>query len=127
MHAFRYRCLSVPPADIEKVCKDMFRVLRPGGWALHSIDAPANALEKLARAGSSRCARRASGEQENIETRFGGALAPQENDPPFFEPLSIRMRFSQGYRRGIWGDETLPESRADSATILVAAQKPAND
>lgn len=118
----------VPPADVAKVCHDMFRVLRPGGWALHSIDAKASSLSKVGARWLKHL--REAGfrlEDSDVESTLGGALAAPENDPPFHEPLSIRTRFAQGYRRSIWGDRTLTPSQSHSTTILVAAQKPAHD
>jgi SAM-dependent methyltransferase len=116
----------IPASDIPAACSDMFRVLRPGGWAIHSLDASSAALAQVGKrwltAFQDAGFRMDAG---TVDTLFGGE-APESNDDPLFgEPLSIRCRFAQGYRDTIWGSpDQQPLSPASTGTILIAAQKP---
>lgn len=115
----------VPLTDIEKVCVDMFRVLRPGGWALHSIDARLTKLPNVATRWLKPM--RLAGfhiDNAGVDAAFGGDNQTPSDDPILQEPLSIRARFSQGYRRSIWGTPPPAAQRDSNATLLIAAQKP---
>lgn len=116
----------VPLDDISTVCDDMLRILRPGGWAVHSIDLAfdilkeggARWLDALTNAGFRI-------ERETIDAVLGGEAAPPKaGDQLMGEPLSIRTRFSEGYKKSIWGYPRFPAKRAAMGTVLVAAQKP---
>ncbi len=122
-------CISVsvlehlPPADVAGACRDMFRVLRPGGWAVHSIDLTAPELRDTASLWKAEL--HAAGfligaDRVDFDLRSGD----WESDPPHAEPLAITMRFHAGYRESIW-DPDLPQSPSPSAhALLVAARKP---
>ncbi|MEZ5996625.1 MAG: class I SAM-dependent methyltransferase [Hyphomonadaceae bacterium] len=119
----------VPTADIAAVCRDMFRLLKPGAWAIHSIDYPLTAIAKRGRAWVD--ALHQAGfrlDDDTIEEALGGAAPPLETgDQILTEPFSIRSRFSEGYRKSIWGRSDFGRNRATQGTFLVAAQKPRSE
>jgi SAM-dependent methyltransferase len=116
----------IPASDVSAACSDMFRVLRPGGWALHSLDVSISALPQIGKRWLT--AFQDAGfriDASTVDTCFGGEAPESNDDPVFGEPLSIRSRFAQGYRGTIWGTSDLPPlSPAPTGTILIAAQKP---
>ena len=121
-------CISVsvlehlPTADVPGVCRDMFRVLRPGGWAVHSIDGTASQLRDTAsmwKAELDAAGFLIGADRVDFDLRSGN----WESDPPHLEPLSITMRFWT-YRESIW-EPDLPQAPSPSAhALLVAARKP---
>ena len=116
----------VPAGDIRRVCEDMFRVLKPGGWALHSIDLPADNLGVLS-APWLKCLLDAgfSIDVARTDASLGGLQELADGDSHFLEPLSIRSRFYHGYKKTIWGNPlTASMSNIHVATILVSARKP---
>jgi len=114
----------VPEAQIAEVCRDMFRVLTPGGWALHSIDLPISHVERRGRKWLNEM--RKAGFIIELDKQQDTLLDKRDNanDGFFYEPLSISMRFYGGYKKSIWSKnlEAVPASRF--VTILVAAYKP---
>lgn len=107
----------VAAAEIDAVCEDMHRLLRPGGWALHSIDAPQSQVAQRGMAWLQ--ALRRAGFAVDPATV---ALDPASTAQPFVEPLSIVMSFYGGYRESVWGDRSLKASE-QQMTVLVAARK----
>ena len=128
----RGHCVSVsvlehvPAGDIRRVCEDMFRVLKPGGWTLHSIDLPADNLAVLS-APWLKCLLDAGFtiDVARTDASLGGLQELANGDSHFLEPLSIRSRFYHGYKKTIWGNPlTASMSNIHVATILVSARKP---
>jgi SAM-dependent methyltransferase len=99
-------CVSVsvlehlPTEAIAGACSDMFRILRPGGWAIHSLDLAASALSGVGGKWFDELA--ASGFLLPVETDFDLDVGNWRSDPPIAEPLSVVTRFSMGYRKSIW-------------------------
>lgn len=115
----------VPPDEIAAVCEDMIRVLRPGGWALHSIDLRLPDLDNLGALWLDGL--RAAGfkiDGKGLDKRFGGDVEPPAQSAMFLEPLSLRARFYGKYRRTIWGEKPTATVKSNVTTILVAARKP---
>lgn len=113
----------VPYDRVPATCSDMWRILKPGGWAVHSIDLQAPAIGKAG----------LRWRDELLNASFLIDCKPSDidlsdgdwlQDPPHAEPLSIVMRFYSGYKDSIW-KATLPSHPTPNThTILVAAQKP---
>ncbi|MCE9649649.1 MAG: methyltransferase domain-containing protein [Parvibaculum sp.] len=114
----------VPRKDIQDLCKDMFRVLRPGGWALHSIDLPMTSIDEQGRIWLNEM--RSAGFDIAIPEAEEKLLARSSDakDAFFSEPLSITMRFYGGYKKSIWNKNLAVSPLSRSSTILVAAYKP---
>ncbi len=122
-------CLSssvlehVPTSDIQAVIRDMHRTLKPGGWAVHSIDLTAPALK-------------AKAEQWLQALRQEGFLVSDEmidldldrvgrdGDEPFIEPLSIINRFYGGFQDKPWATKNWHKGSKRIHTVLFAARKP---
>ncbi len=114
----------VADGEIERVAIDMFRILRCGGWALHSIDLPTADLQS--KGVRWLAALRSAGfvlDDCGVDQRFGGGLQEDKSDPVFLEPLSIRALFFGGYKKSIWGLKSKVTGTVEMATILVAAKK----
>lgn len=114
----------VPGEDIQNLCKDMFRVLRPGGWALHSIDLPMDSIDEQGRVWLDEM--RSVGfniEMPESEEKLLARSSDAKN-AFFSEPLSITMRFYGGYKKSIWNKNLAVKPFSRSSTILVAAYKP---
>jgi FkbM family methyltransferase len=108
----------VPDDDIDEVCSDMFALLRPGGWALHSIDLPPSQMDRRGQRWLQ--ALQAAGfvvRSSEVNTEPGRTAAP------FCEPLSIVTTFYAGYQPHIWGNAQL-KGQACPFTLLVAMRKP---
>lgn len=115
----------LPEDQILNVCQDMFRVLQPGGWALHSIDFPAHRIEECGRKWLE--ALQVTGFAVEKDQPGGQFLVRDEKlrDAYFTEPLSIVMRFYGGYKKGIWGAKSADLKHPSRwLTILIAAYKP---
>jgi SAM-dependent methyltransferase len=118
----------VPGPDVKKVCEDMLRVLKPGGWAVHSIDTNVERIEKISKLwlGSLQTAGFEI-DPTGVDERIGGQLPHPTEDTMFLEPLSIRARYTKGFRKTVWGDpEGVDRSLKHMTTMLVAARKPQN-
>jgi len=103
--------------DIDALCKEMHEVLRPGGWALHSIDLPIGAVETKG-ASWLQAIRKAGFQVADASI----SLEPNVIEKIFYEPLSIVMTFYGGYKSTIWsGDPGM--APVHYVTILVAARK----
>jgi len=108
----------VHPADRPDVYKDMYRVLRPGGYIVHSIDREGKQEE----------------EAEYNAIRSAGFLLPPkadlairirngEGESTLFEPVCIVFRTYFGKRRkDMW--TKLRSIQEYTPTILVVARKP---
>lgn len=108
----------VPDTAMAAVCRDMFALLRPGGWALHSIDLPPAQMDGRGQRWLQ--ALQAAGfvvEADAINTD------PARTAAPFTEPLSIVTTFYGGYRPSIWGDTGI-KGTSSPLTLLVAMRKP---
>ena len=111
----------VPAKDVDDLCREMYKLLRPGGWALHSIDLPQESIE-------------AKGHVWLDALRDAGFLVAESSiilcakdaTKPFYEPLSIVMSFYGGYRKSVWNGEP-SKPRTQVLTILVAVRKPLDD
>jgi 2-polyprenyl-3-methyl-5-hydroxy-6-metoxy-1,4-benzoquinol methylase len=115
----------VATADIEAVAADMFRVLRPGGWALHSIDFRSTTQKSRGKAWLSAMLNAGFRiDPSGVDGGLGGEAATVPAEHLLSEPLSIRSRFSDGYKASVWGDLDIPAQRISTGTFLVAAQKP---
>lgn len=113
----------VPPDEIISVCADMFRVLRPGGWALHSIDLPASTLPQA----FSQWLNALQMAGFIIDPKKISAPAPTkagDKDVVLYEPFSIRARFYGKYRDSVWKKNSAGAKNGQFATILTAACKP---
>ena len=107
----------VPAADIEALCNEMYELLRPGGWALHSIDVSEHQIQEkhflwfqaLSNAGFLL----KDVQYPTSESGFSMALT---------EPNSIVMTFWDGLRPSIWDGRRL-KSRGHELTLLVAVRK----
>ena len=113
----------VPPDEVISVCADMFRVLRPGGWALHSIDLPTSTLPQ------------AFSEWLEALLKAGFIIDPKKISAParakagdkdvvLYEPFSIRARFYGKYKESVWKKNSAGAKNGQFATILTAAYKP---
>lgn len=116
----------VPSKDVADVCREMYRVLRPGGWSLHSIDLLETQLGEIGTRWLEEL--RSAGfeiEASGVDERFGGEVAADARGTYFHEPLSIRARFYAGYKADIWqpGGASY-RAAAQMVSILVAARKP---
>lgn len=106
----------VADADINSVSSEMYALLRPGGWALHSIDVPVQQIAVYARRWFS------------AMEAVGFLVKPEEvsldvNATPFTEPLSIQTTFYGAYRPSIWDGNEIRLGTA-MTTLLVAMRKP---
>lgn len=112
----------VPLDEIETVCTDMFRILKPGGWAFHSIDLKQRRMQSV-------------GERFFEAFRSAGfqvgecdlSMQPgSEADPniAFGENPGIQLRFYAGYKETVWGQKQPGHNQEATHTILVAIQKP---
>lgn len=113
----------IPPDEIDPVCADMFRVLKPGGWALHSIDLPTSTLPQdfeLWLAALQKAGFRI--DPKNILLPARAKVG--EKDGVLYEPFSIRARFYGKYRDTVWKKNSPGAKNGQFATILMAANKP---
>jgi len=109
--------------DIETICRDMFRILSPGGWALHSIDFNTAVLPTMFDLW--RDAMLAAGFAINparVETPAIEGLGAKNT--VLYEPMSMRARFYGRYKDTIWKKDASASTSGQCATILIAAQKP---
>jgi len=115
----------IPDEAIDGACGDMYRLLKPGGWALHSLDLRdlelkekgQRWLEALRRSGFL-----VSDEEISIDLdklRETGLV-------PLSESLAIEMRFYHGYKQNIWGDPATNRDVRPNLTILISMRKPDN-
>lgn len=121
-------CISVsvlehiPEADITSACADMFRILRPGGWALHSIDLPTSVLPQAFEQWLA-ALKEAGFLIDPRKTVAPAQTKAGQKDLVMYEPLSIRARFFGKYKDTIWKKTSTAASNGQFATILTAAQK----
>ena len=109
--------------DIAGACRDMFRILRPGGWSVHTIDLPAPEL--AATAGRWLDALREAGFLiGDGAVGLGLGTPEQATDPPHSEPLAITMRFYGSYSKTIWRRDLPAAPFPLMHSILIAARKP---
>lgn len=117
----------VPSADVPSVCADMYRVLKPGGWAIHSIDMSTHALREAFDLWLSEFAK-AGFLVDPARVAAPTPPAPGVPDRTMYEPLSIRARFHGRYQETIWKKGPAAKgasvNNGQSATILAAALKP---
>ncbi len=113
----------IPPDAISGACQDMFRLLQPGGWAIHSLDLRDNELQekgqiwlKALQASGFMIASQAVSIELDKLTKNGFV--------PLSESLAIEMRFYHGYKKNIWGDKTTQRDVRPNLTILIAMRKP---
>ena len=109
--------------DIQSVCDDMFRILKPGGWALHSIDLPMLKVEETMERwldGFTNCGFAIP----DVDVQDTSTANSDENATVFTEARSIKMRFYHGYMPSIWGVEVPSSALQNYATVLVALRKP---
>jgi len=120
-------CISVsvlehiPHQQIENAARDMYRLLEPGGWAVHSLDVLAGQVT-------------ATPVQWFNALKNAGFLLPDKpdvaipelgsKDPPLLEPLSIVARFATGYKADVWKQNSMTGPNPMSMTVLIAARKP---
>lgn len=106
----------VPVASIDDVCSDAYRMLRPGGWTLHSIDVRAETAAGWAEKWTSSLVRAGFlvGESTVAKDIVDGLTSP---NAVLTEPLDIQMRFYGGYRKTIYAPHQ--ENRASPATITI--------
>ena len=122
-------CISVSvlehlaEADISKACGDMFRILRPGGWSVHTIDLPAPELEATG-AGWLAALRDAGFLIDPAPAELGLGSPDLLDDPPHSEPLAITMRFYGSYSETIWRRDLPAAPFPLMHSILIAARKP---
>lgn len=112
----------VADEKIDDVCKDMWRVIKPNGWAIHSIDLFENQLVSATSRWSSAMAE-AGFRVTAVPADFDPSVGDWISDPPHWEPLSIVMRFYSGYKKSIWSKSLSPAPLPNSCTILLAIKK----
>ena len=110
----------VPFQDIQNVCKDMFRLVRPGGYIAHSMDVNPNSTKKLTAQyfESLEEAGFIFNSEPEIEWRFDDC----RESHILLEPLSIVYTFYGGHHDDIW--ETPKNVPFFWGTILIFGQKP---
>jgi SAM-dependent methyltransferase len=113
----------VPKADIPAACRDMYTLLRPGGWCIHSIDLMVAQLGQLGNAWLSELQK--AGfllDESSIDLRLD--LPRSAGAEIFTEANSISMRFYGGYVKNIWNSGTPVKAVPRYHTVLVAVRKP---
>lgn len=112
----------VPAGDVDAVCRDMYRVLVPGGWALHSIDTVALACKETG--ARWRKAFADAGFLVGATDDTDLAVGDWMSDPPHAESLPILMRFYGGYKATIWNSTAAKSVVQNAYTLLLAVRKP---
>lgn len=108
----------VPWPDVAPLCKEMFSLLRPGGWALHSIDVSFVYAESLSKNWLTALI------QSGFEiTNERAVFSPHDLSGVYSEPNSIVMTFWGGLRSTVWDGKAIPV-RPNELCILVALRKP---
>jgi SAM-dependent methyltransferase len=113
----------IPDDAIDDACDDMYRLLKPGGWALHSLDLRDLELKEKGRRWLE--ALRRSGflvSDDEISIDLDKLL--EKEFVPLSESLAIEMRFYHGYKKDIWGDPSTDRDVRPNLTILVSMRKP---
>jgi SAM-dependent methyltransferase len=109
----------VPLEDIDKVCDDMARIVRPGGFIAHSIDVTPGSTSKYGEK-YYQCLKSSGfnlGPNHDIQWKVDTASKGQI----LLEPLSLVYTFHHGYKEDLW--EFPRDVNFYSGTILVFAQK----
>jgi SAM-dependent methyltransferase len=105
--------------DIGKVCDDMARIVRPGGFIAHSIDVSPGSTtmygEKYYQSLKS------SGFNLDMDPDIQWTVGLAAKDQILLEPLSLVYTFHHGYQEDLWGVPRVVNFY--SGTILVFAQK----
>lgn len=110
----------IPNESIEAAAADIFRILKPGGWAAHSLDAtsddvPRAWLDAVRKAGFA------------IDDAVV-SLGFDEKRPPgkevFLEPMSLVHKFYNGYHENMWERGPKPITYRHG-TVIFTVQKPA--
>lgn len=104
------------------ICKDMFRVMRPGGLSVHSIDTLACHSEHFAHTWYDSFVDAGF----EIEGGFGEnrwIISPNRGESTLSEPLERVFLNYEGQRDDPWTNPTMPTG--PFGTVLVIAKKPA--
>lgn len=113
----------IPDAEVPGAAAEMARVTRPGGWAVHSLDAPLAELPALAarwHAALTAAGFAIDGDPRVAPPRLDAAGPAQ----PLLEPISIVYQYYGGYRDDLWAKpRRTPHFHFGS--LLIAARKPA--
>lgn len=112
----------VPDSEIPKVCADMARITKPGGWAVHSLDVP---LADVTRAAGLWIKELRSNGYAlvNVDLPSDKTELFDPNDAPLLEPLSIKARFYDAQPHKPWQEKPEELNSSAMATVLICAQK----
>lgn len=108
----------VPFSEIDKVCDDMARIVRPGGFTAHSIDVTPRSTEKGIKYFH---ALKSAGFILNSNPDIKWEIMLTRKNQILLEPLSLVYTFHHGYRENLW--EAPFDVDFYCGTILVFAQK----
>lgn len=112
----------VPHSKISNVAADMWRVTRPGGWTVHSIDCGRG---RMALARNWLDALLAAGfvvDAERIDIDVQTQRKPGKE--PFTEPLSLIQTFYGGYSAKPWREPAKETGENLYYTVLIAMRRP---
>lgn len=111
----------VRPDDIKPVVQDMYRVLAPGGWSIHSIDVTEKVCATRSKAWIE--AHLEAGFEPPEHTDLDWSAARPDGREVMLEPMSIIQRFHGGYREFPWEGPARGVSNR-WGTLLLALRKP---
>ena len=101
----------------------MYRIIRPGGWALHSIDVgPKLHIEVSAQWFKVMKEAGFTIDEKNVDLDLDAARRPGRE--VFCEPLSIIERFHHRFKDKPWEHEIVNKHERRMHTVLLAMQKP---
>lgn len=114
----------VPEQEIKAVAKDLFDLVAPGGWSIHSIDCAVTQIKQTAQAWLS------AFHNAGFEApEAAGSEALWENSMkaggPLLESLPILFRFYHGYQKDKWARGISEKPIEAAGTVLVSVRKPA--
>ncbi len=108
----------VPVVDIPKVCQDLARIMKPGGWIFHSIDVTGQAQTREIIPLFDRYLREAG---FDLPPPPDLAWNVEDGDPVLFEPLRLVYLYYMGKVNDPWNNPK--RVTAHAVTYLVAARK----
>lgn len=121
---FSVSCLEhIPVEGIDAAARDMARILKPGGWCLHSLDLGLT-MSWLARKWLT-ALEQAGFLIDPESVRLDEAAATEAGKEVFLEPLSLIQRFHVRYREKPWLEAPITTPNRFGTVLVAARKKPA--